>query len=150
MIVAIVEIGCCGGPIALKILNLRKVYGINECCSCERSRDDGEEKERSKRNLAHNLAPSHSRNRIGVEAMVPAHSALFEGLFGRGSQELQASWAPSERRRVPKAVPKSSSRSTSWTRHCERLLMLPLCQQTPNPNRRKSGKANQQRLLNGR
>ncbi len=55
MIVAIVEIRCRGGPIALKILDLRQIDGVNQRCSGERTRDDGEEEERGKRNLADNL-----------------------------------------------------------------------------------------------
>src|ERR1700722_3611912 len=96
VVVAIVDIGCGGGPIALKILDLGQIDGIDERCPGERSRNDGEQEEEAKRNVAGQFVPSQSRNRLGVKAMVTAHAARFEGLFGTGSQELQASWAPSE------------------------------------------------------
>jgi hypothetical protein len=97
VVVAVIEIGCGGRVIALEILDLWKVYGINKRGPGKRPGNDREEKERGKSKFARHLVPPHHRNRVGIEAMVPAHASRFVGLFWSGSQELHASWALSER-----------------------------------------------------
>ena len=94
---AVVEIGGGGGAVALKVVNLGQIDGVDQHEAGEGAGDDGQEEQGDECYFAGHLPAPEKRDRLRLEPMSAAQTARLRRSIGGGSQELQASWASCKR-----------------------------------------------------
>ena len=88
---AVVEIGGGGGAVALQIVNLGQIDGVDQREAGQRAGNDGQEQQDDQRELAGELAAAMQGNRLPLLAAAgPGKEAWFDRLWGN-SQTPQAS-----------------------------------------------------------
>ena len=87
----VVEIGGRGRAVALQVVDLGQIDGVDQHEPGQRAGHDGEHKKSGECDLAGNFSPPEDRDRLRDEPMGPAQAARLVRLIGGGSQELEAS-----------------------------------------------------------